>query len=465
MIMVIGEGKRIMVAYKEHDVYKDQELTNFFEALEAKYSLLNYSDRYGKLVNFSKNEDVPFHQWFRYREGFAGELIEQLIIDSGINETGIIIDPFAGSGTTPVVAKQMGYDAFAIDVNPISSFITNIKLYEYSDAELRVIQTEIDKYLASIPESLESCSFEINSIESVEKYFTKNNYSEIIQIKKYISLIENNLVKDFFKCALLCIVEDISDRKRDGNGLKRYDSKITDVKSEYINKISEMLEDVINQQKSNDKIGISVLGSAENLNSLYKKSFEGKHDKATIIFSPPYPNSFDYFESYKLELVIGDFAEDISDIKKFRKKAVRSFIGVEKQETFNQYISLLATEISDRIPLKEAETRKKDNRTRKVPNMIMGYFYDMAKVISECYELLNEGGKVYIVVDQSSYLGVIVPTDLLFGYFAELSGFKVEEIIECRKARTSPQQLSKYPYLKHMLRESIVVLEKKQTVF
>ena len=66
----------------------------------------------------------------------------------------------------------------------------------------------------------------------------------------------------------------------------------------------------------------------------------------------------------------------------------------------------------------------------------------------------------HIVIDQSSYLGKIVPSDLLFAYLAEEIGFKVKKIIECRNAKTSGQQVNQFPYLKNGLRESIVVLTK-----
>lgn len=84
----------------------------------------------------------------------------------------------------------------------------------------------------------------------------------------------------------------------------------------------------------------------------------------------------------------------------------------------------------------------------------------MDVVIKQCYEILDEGNIVYTVVDQSPYLGVIVLNDMLIVYFVEKIGFKVNEIIECRKALTSPQQLKRFSYLKNMLRESIVIFEK-----
>jgi site-specific DNA-methyltransferase (adenine-specific) len=253
---------------------------------------------------------------------------------------------------------------------------------------------------------------------------------------------------------------DCSDRKRDGNGLKKRPTKVDDVQSYYIDKVNLIATDLLSVKPVENASGACVYNTAYHLHETYKKSFANKTAGA-IIFSPPYANSFDYFESYKLELVFGDYACGIKGINELRKKAVRSFIGGATQDSCNQYVDLIANEIENAIPEKEKETGKRDSRTRKVPNMIRGYFSDMREVIKQCSLTLQSGKRTYIVVDQSAYCGKIVPTDLLLAYFGELEGFEVGRIIECRKARTSTQQLIKYPYLKTTLRESIIELIKK----
>ena len=122
---------------------------------------------------------------------------------------------------------------------------------------------------------------------------------------------------------------------------------------------------------------------------------------------------------------------------------------------------MLADEVANAIPIKENKTGKKDLRTRKVPKMLKGYFTDMDCVLQACSDILTSGGYCGIVVDQSSYLGKIIPTDLLLAYFGEQHGFEVKNIIVCRRAKTSSQQMNAFPYLKECLRESIVVLQRK----
>lgn len=123
-------------------------------------------------------------------------------------------------------------------------------------------------------------------------------------------------------------------------------------------------------------------------------------------------------------------------------------------------VELLCKEIDEAIPRKEAVTGKRDARTRLMPNMLRGYFTDMGKVIEQLYESIDASGNCYIVVDQSAYAGVIVPTDIVLADIAEAIGFDVEKLVICRKAATSGQQRKAYPYLGSTLRESIICLKK-----
>ena len=70
------------------------------------------------------------------------------------------------------------------------------------------------------------------------------------------------------------------------------------------------------------------------------------------------------------------------------------------------------------------------------------------------------GSYMAIVVDQSAYLGVLVPTDLLLAEIAMQVGFQFENLVICRKAKTSGQQLNMQPALTEVLRESAVILRR-----
>jgi len=437
------------------EIYKSKKLQSFLLSLESKYNVDKINGQYSNLVNFSTNTSAPYHQWFNYREGFSGQLVLELIKLSGAQKSEYIVDPFCGSGTTNVVATLNGYNTIGLDVNPMSAFIANAKITYYTDIDLKNASLLHKKALKhktvkQFPEYLE-----------IEKYFDSNNLQELLRIKTFIDTIPNSSAKTILLIAFISIIIDCSNRKRDGNGLRIQHSKIADVNLAFSNKVKLILEDIEKEQSSPGPKGYGLYGNAFDFYDTHIKPMDNVK-VGTIIFSPPYANSFDYFESYKLELILGGFAKGMKEVNKLRQNAIRSFVGNRmKSSSNNKFVELLAKEIEKTLPEKEKRTGKVDTRTRKVPNMIRSYFYDMHEVIRQCSLSLDAGKRVYIVVDQSAYVGTIIPTDLLFAYFGEIENFKVERIIECRKARTSPQQLKQYPYLKAGLRESIIELIKK----
>ncbi|MBT4664527.1 MAG: hypothetical protein HOB60_06825 [Methylococcales bacterium] len=85
--------------------------------------------------------------------------------------------------------------------------------------------------------------------------------------------------------------------------------------------------------------------------------FLKKKDMGAIIYSPPYANSFDYFESYKIELIMGGFFQ-FSELKGARKCLIRNY-RLNKGETVSNEFDLvdgLCEEIWESIPEKESDT-------------------------------------------------------------------------------------------------------------
>ncbi len=442
-------------------VYCDSTLRTFFERLEKKYHVSNEEEFFSKLVNMSTANREPFHRWIRYREGYAGELVKEILRRNPLrSDKHFVMDPMCGSGSSLVACGELGIDALGLDVNGYAVLATNVKCYPFSKNEITQITNFIERFESecrSLPKPKNEFSDEI------AKYFPPDNFRDLISTKEWIdTYLPFGGIADFFKVALLAVLEDCSDRKKDGNGLATRPAPVTDVPSRFLAQLAMMLEDVSGRKKSNTSRRKAVDHSALEL-AQASVAYSATVDKklGSIIFSPPYANSFDYFESYKLELVFGGFvlAKELNESRKrlvrnYRitapKKLVRSIAPVEK----------LCTEIVGRIPQKEAETGTRDGRTRLVPNMLRGYFEDMGTVIQQGYKALCPGGTMHIVVDQSAYVGVPIATDLIFGYLAEEIGFEVISITNCRKANTSGQQLKKFPYLKSILRESIVNLRK-----
>lgn len=369
------------------------------------------------------------------------------------------MDPMCGSGSSLVAAKQKGIDSVGLDVNGYAVLAASVKGRIYSNEDISEIWNAINNFgMASISNV---CIDE--DIAEISKYFPSSNFSVLCWIKAWVSNhIKTNAARDFFSLALLAILEDCSDRKKDGNGLATRPAPVNDPRKRMTEQLELMFSD-ISSCTANRHIKTLAKDCSALALGLAAQEMELATNKklGSIVFSPPYANSFDYFESYKLELIFGGYTT-VGQMNKARERLIRNYRITRPKPVEKRLdaVERISDEIFKRIPEKESETGVRDGRTRLVPNMLRGYFEDMSVVIEEGFRTLTNGGMMHIVVDQSAYVGVPIPTDLLLAAIGESAGFEVEGLISCRRANTSGQQLRKFPYLKDLLRESIVSLRK-----
>ena len=437
-------------------VYSNQELSEKLNKLELLYKVKNEEDRFEALVNMSTSGNKPYYRWAKYREGYSGELVKELIRRSGVDsKKQFVYDPMSGSGSTITAGLEEGFDALGNDVSPYAVDVTQAKITCCSEAVLQEVQQFITAPLD------QECIRAWKDLSALKIYFQTEHLAVIQQIANKIHSLENEDARKLLFVAWLMSLEDASERKKDGNGLATRPSPIHDIWARFVLQIKMMLSDLREYplpRFPKRKIALqSAMSSAE---LVYEFAKETGKELGAIIFSPPYANSFDYFESYKLELLGGYYTPD--ELIRARETTIRSYRkGYRYQlQTDLALVEMLCQEVRCRIPEKEKEIGKLDNRSRLVPNLLIGYFEDMKIVLQGLAKAAPPGSYCHIVVDQSSYLGVIIPTDIVLATIGEMFGFEVQEIIRCRSARTSPQQLTRYPYLKYMLRESIVSLRK-----
>ena len=400
---------------------------------------------FSKLVNFKKNKDIPIHRWFDYKQGYAEELVTRLIKTSGIAADQYVLDPFNGVGTTQVAAKSLGFNSIGTDINPVATLAAKVKTKNYNKEEIE----EIKGCLTSIRDRYKTTS-RIPKYKKLKDIFTPGQLDQILKIKGFYDSLPDGDVKNFFKLAFLSIIEDCSNRVKDGNGIKisRTKKAINDVFQFYEDKCNLMLSD-INLDQANAKSKV-IHGSI-----LQDKVFEEvkKYPVGAVIFSPPYANCFDYLEVYKMEVWLGDFVDDYSDFSNYRDVALRSHVNSKfsnKIQHFNENVNTISSLIGTY-----------NIWNKNIPSMLRGYFDDMSEMLKRLHEISNSGSLCAIVVANSGYKGVIVPTDLLLAQIGEAIGYEVENIILARDIRASSQQMKELKAQSNLMRESVILLRKR----
>ena len=89
--------------------------SRFEKRLAARFRVDNSLTR--PLVSFQANKARAIYRWFKYKEAFSAGLVEHLLARQKISR-GVLLDPFAGSGTACVAAQELGRKCIGIDVKP-----------------------------------------------------------------------------------------------------------------------------------------------------------------------------------------------------------------------------------------------------------------------------------------------------------------------------------------------------------
>ena len=439
-----------MRASNEKIIKDEAQFRQLFPRYQAIVSRLSKSfavdsgDTYGNLVNFQTNLSSPKHGWYDYKQGYSEELVKRVIELSNPSKDTYVLDPFCGVGTTNLTAQSLGYKSVGIDVNPMAILATETKTHHFTKEEINNIKKRIDHFVLPNEEEV------IFAGKVIDTSFTKDVLSILLRIRRYVELIQDAYVQRFFRLALISILDKCSLKVKDGNGLKfkKNYQAIPDLIKLYLDKCRLMLSDIM--EANFDSECWCYLGSMLNedvFNEIENKSV------GLCVFSPPYANCFDYCEVYKLELWIGGFVKSYEDFEKYRSMALRSHVNSKFNHTLrfnNQDVDTIASLVSTF-----------NIWNKNIPDMIRGYFDDMELLLKRVHSMLTNGSKCYIVVANSAYKGILVPTDMLLADIAKQIGYKFDVIKVARKIRSSSQQMKGlYETYDNLMRESIVVLEK-----
>ncbi|MGF6245549.1 16S rRNA G966 N2-methylase RsmD [Paraburkholderia sp. GAS38] len=437
-----------------------ERLRDILEPLDTLFPIQERLDL-GPFVHWKGNASSPMHRWLRYREAYSPELIDKL----GLGER--ILDPFSGCGSIPIGAATRNRKALGIDLNPIAAFSSKVKLHPLNDTQLervRVFTRKLPKLIethdrAPLPElSISNKVFEPLILDSVLRARTalENVFSNDAEIRDFVFL------------GWLSILEIVGSYFKEGNGIKyrnkkrqkgRYEDRLdgewqlarfgADQRQFYNEtlaaQLNMMLDDACAWRSGTwDKQQV-VKGTAFEL-----KKIVGRRRFDSIIFSPPYANRFDYFESFKVELWFGNFVNSYEELNALRKASLRSHLGADFARQ-SDYLEPLERLI-------HVMDRGASSWRMGVAELVRGYFHDLRVVLEQCRDVLPTGG-CHVVVGNSAFAGVIIPTDVLTALVGRQAGFKKARIIETRHLTVAPQQRNQLRGFEKYMRESIVVLE------
>jgi hypothetical protein len=386
----------------------------------------------------TRSTALPFQSWRPFKEAFAPEFVQRAVSESVV-PVRHCVDPFAGSGTTALACQFLGIRPTTIEVNPFLADLVEAKLCTY---DLRTLAKDFALLVRSANAEKRNLlqHFKDAPATFVEPglngrwIFNRPVAKRIAAYVKALSAIRDPKNKRLFKVLLGGILVPLSNVTVSGKG-RRYRQSWTK-RQQTGNDFDQALCDSI-YRATLDIVAFSQ--RAELSFTVLRgdcRSIIGKVRSADLaVFSPPYPNSFDYTDIYNIELWSLGYLRDSQSNHRLRNSTLTSHVQIKRA-----FAPMPEKSNTLRATIESLNRVRSRLWNRNIPEMVAGYFADMYSVIVALSRQLISGAQMWIVVGESRYEGVHIPVATILSELARSANCRKITEEPFRSMRVSPQQ-------------------------
>jgi 16S rRNA G966 N2-methylase RsmD len=398
-------------------------------------SIPNYESIFDPIsVTFKGGSQEPFIRWYPLLQGYSPQFVET-ILNKYSPYAEVVLDPFAGTGTTAFTAAQLNKKAYFCEINPVLQFIclTKIKVRKLKTPE----RLKLYEALIESRESLEHIGqFERENRldDSYRKcfdnseFFAEETYEQVLRTRTWVDKIalEKPLLADLITVAVLAALVPASKMKRVGDlRYKTANENRRQTKSliqEVYEGIGQIAQDIYQDVNGIQTEPILIAENAKSLVNIPKLNID------TIITSPPYVNGTNYFRNTKIELWFLRCLNDKSDLARYRLQSLTAGI--------NDVTMAKIKEIKN-PEVREIVTVLQNNAyDQRIPHMVGNYFNEISEVFNYICKHLTDKATVAIDIGDSCYGGIHVPVDRLLSSCLKEFGFIEKDVTELRQRRS-----------------------------
>lgn len=387
-------------------------------------------------TNFVTNMKLPVHRWYRYSAGYSAQWAERVIL-AELGESGRVLDPFVGSGTTMLAAQAVGSKSVGVESQPFVAAVARSKLnWSTSIRAFREANRAVLSYARARPVSISGFGSEPPLLQ---KCYSAENLGSLRLLQAAIRESEaEESVRGLLWLALMAILRPASHV-----GTAQWQYVLPNKsKARVINPIDgfgvqceTMAADMAHLQSTiaNSPMAMLVEDDIRSMSTeLPACDF--------VLTSPPYANNYDYADATRLEMTFLGDVSSWADLRPIRDVLVHSctqhMSGYDGEAALeSEHLDCIRRELQ--AAYWQLDNVRQDKGGRKAYHlMVVGYFLSMAYAMKTIRKSLVSDGKACFVVGDSAPYGVHIPVEKWLGCLALAAGFNSYSFEKIRDRNT-----------------------------
>lgn len=422
---------------------------------------------------FASNKVLPIHQWVPWIAGFASEFVGQAI-DRYVPGSGVVLDTFAGVGTTLVEALLRGKRGIGFEINPYAALAARVKVNAHS-ISLNALQEAIvafaQFYKARVMNGYMPSSTEPPGFKGRAEFYSPKVLCKVLIIQDYIATLPAGELRDLFRIAFASTMVRYSNYSYEPSLGRRTSAGKEDildwpVEQTVLAKLQEMYKDIFWFYA---RLPQNVPSAEVIQDSFFRyEQYLAPASVDLIVTSPPYLNNYHYNRNTRPQLYWLGYAHNPKDFNQLEQANFGKYWQtVRELERVELEVVLPGSDLVANIEmLRGLKADRGIYGGNGWANYAATYFNDCRRFAQGIRYVLKPGSTALVVIGNSIIQGVMLPTDRYFGEIAEAEGLELVDIHVPRPTRVGNSIIQSDVRVekaedKHTLYEAVVELRRR----
>ncbi|MGQ9904567.1 MAG: DNA methyltransferase [Anaerolineae bacterium] len=387
-------------------------------------------------LTFKPNLRLGRHGWLRLTPAYSVNLVNHFLDQRP--EVRRVLEPFCGTGTTPLVCAQRGIACHALEINPFLVWLARAKTANYSNTE-RETARNIAHDAARCAESMPQTSAWVPPIANIERWWREDRLLFLARLRQSIlercqteSKTHDLLMVAFCRLLIECSNAAFNHQsmsfKQEQAGL--FDSQESGALA---HRYEHIASEIITSAEEH------VPGYVGIMRADARQIPAGDMPYDAVITSPPYPNRMSYIRELRPYMYWMGFLSKAREASELDWQAIGGTWGAATSRLQTWAPNGEAIHINGFSEMIQRIAR----HSALLANYVHKYFVDISQHLASVRETLAPGASVFYVVGNSKFYDTLVPVETLYAEILERLGFIDVAIAPLRK-RNSKKELIEF---------------------